>query len=167
MVMSSWLTFYFDMDKIGERVGLVLTTLLAMCAITNTTMEKTPTMNYIKAIEIYMIVCTLFIFSSLVQTAIICFSHGKMKRSTTQEQLKLQNLRKINVLKSNESKKNCVENIQLSSTGRTSFQKADIYSRSIIPCLFVIFNFTFWMYFAVYSTNHVQANDWISFKYSE
>jgi len=143
-----------DIDKMGERVGVVLTTLLAMCAITNITMDRTPTMMYIKGIEVYLLTCTVFIFLGLAQTALVSFLHGKEKKEPEAEETARESRSRGSLIRS-------------FIPSMTSLIIPDSFSRIIFPVSFLIFNMIFWIYYFWTSPDYTQDNDWTPFKNSE
>ncbi|XP_063718738.1 glycine receptor subunit alpha-4-like [Symsagittifera roscoffensis] len=67
IVCLSWISFWIDATASTARVALGITTVLTMTTQTSSAQESLPKVSYIKAIDIWMAVCLLFVFSALLE----------------------------------------------------------------------------------------------------
>ncbi|XP_075261736.1 glycine receptor subunit alpha-4-like isoform X2 [Convolutriloba macropyga] len=67
IVCLSWISFWIDASASTARVALGITTVLTMTTQTSSAQESLPKVSYIKAIDIWMAVCLLFVFSALLE----------------------------------------------------------------------------------------------------
>ncbi|KAI8488261.1 Glycine receptor subunit alpha-3 [Branchiostoma belcheri] len=72
-VILSWVSFWINMEAAPARVGLGITTVLTMTAQSSGTTSSLPKVSYVKAIDIWMAVCLLFVFSALLEFAAVNF----------------------------------------------------------------------------------------------
>lgn len=75
--MISWVPFWLDQEDNHARVGLGVTTVLTMTTLTTSTNASLPKISYIKAIDIYLFVCFLMVFLSLIEYATVGFFESK------------------------------------------------------------------------------------------
>ncbi|KAK3509202.1 hypothetical protein QTP70_025562, partial [Hemibagrus guttatus] len=76
-VILSWVSFWINMDAAPARVGLGITTVLTMTTQSSGSRASLPkvyiTVSYVKAIDIWMAVCLLFVFAALLEYAAVNF----------------------------------------------------------------------------------------------
>ncbi|MGH0170874.1 UNVERIFIED_CONTAM: hypothetical protein FKN15_063044, partial [Acipenser sinensis] len=73
IVILSWVSFWINMDAAPARVGLGITTVLTMTTQSSGARTSLPKVSYVKAIDIWMAVCLLFVFSALLEYAAVNF----------------------------------------------------------------------------------------------
>ncbi|XP_043211625.1 glycine receptor subunit alpha-1-like, partial [Amphibalanus amphitrite] len=71
IVVISWVSFWLDVDAIPSRVTLGVTTLLTICSESSGNTDKMPPVSYMKALDIWMSVCTAFIFTALLEFTLV------------------------------------------------------------------------------------------------
>nr|CAD7395474.1 unnamed protein product [Timema poppensis] len=71
LVVVSWVSFWLDPNAVPGRTTLGTSTMLTFITLTRNTGSALPKVSYIKATEIWFIVCTAFIFGSLVEFAFV------------------------------------------------------------------------------------------------
>ncbi|XP_029361434.1 glycine receptor subunit alpha-3 isoform X2 [Echeneis naucrates] len=111
IVILSWVSFWINMDAAPARVALGITTVLTMTTQSSGSRTSLPKVSYVKAIDIWMAVCLLFVFSALLEYAAVNFvsrqhkellrfrRHHKSKvhtNSTTHDQELAESLRCVN-----------------------------------------------------------------------
>ncbi|RMX41357.1 hypothetical protein pdam_00012766 [Pocillopora damicornis] len=80
IVTLSWLTFLLPRNQSPARVTLGVTSVLTIVTILTMSNNAMPKVNYVKAIDKYLIVSFLFVFCSLVEYAIVLLlDRGKRK----------------------------------------------------------------------------------------
>ena len=77
-VILSWLSFWISTDAIPERVSIGMLTVLTITTQSSAANSKLPSVSYIKAIDVWMSVCLIFLFASLLESAVIhvCLRRG-------------------------------------------------------------------------------------------
>ncbi|GIY13455.1 glycine receptor subunit alpha-3 [Caerostris extrusa] len=73
IVAVSWVTFWLRVEAAPARVALIVTSLLTLCTQVQQNKSLLPPLNYITAVDIWLFVCILMIFSSLIEFA-FCYS---------------------------------------------------------------------------------------------
>ena len=71
IVTLSWVSFWLDLDAIPARISLGVLTVLTMTTQSSGARESLPKVSYIKAIDVWMSVCLIFVFASLLEFAYV------------------------------------------------------------------------------------------------
>merc|ERR1711899_100302 len=71
IVMMSWISFWIKPEAVPARVTLGVTSLLTLSTQHANSQKSLPPVSYIKAIDIFMSSCTLFVFFSLMEYALV------------------------------------------------------------------------------------------------
>lgn len=71
LVVVSWVSFWLDPNAVPGRITLGTSTMLTFITLSRNIGSSLPKVSYIKATEIWFIVCTAFIFGSLVEFAFV------------------------------------------------------------------------------------------------
>jgi len=66
-VTVAWLSFHVPSDVVPGRMVLCVTTLLTLTAMFNSVRSLTPQVSYMKAIDLWVFVCLIFVFSALAE----------------------------------------------------------------------------------------------------
>ncbi|XP_009270617.2 PREDICTED: glycine receptor subunit alpha-3 isoform X2 [Aptenodytes forsteri] len=175
IVILSWVSFWINMDAAPARVALGITTVLTMTTQSSGSRASLPKVSYVKAIDIWMAVCLLFVFSALLEYAAVNFVSRQHK-----ELLRFRRKRKKNKVKDDD-----VRESQFSFTAygmgpclqakdgvtqkgpnnpaqaapkspdemRKVFidraKKIDTISRACFPLAFLIFNIFYWVIYKI------------------
>ncbi|KAM6940250.1 glycine receptor subunit alpha-3 isoform 2-T2 [Xenentodon cancila] len=94
IVILSWVSFWINMDAAPARVALGITTVLTMTTQSSGSRTSLPKVSYVKAIDIWMAVCLLFVFSALLEYAAVNFvsrQHKELLRFRRQHKNKSKN----------------------------------------------------------------------------
>ena len=67
IVIISWVPFWLERDDSHARVALTVTTVLTITTLITNTNDSMPKISYIKAIDVYLFVCFLMVFASLLR----------------------------------------------------------------------------------------------------
>ncbi|XP_077978858.1 glycine receptor subunit alpha-2-like [Glandiceps talaboti] len=79
IVILSWVSFWISAESSPARVALGITTVLTMTTQSSGANETLPKVSYVKAIDIWMAVCLLFVFAALVEFAAANYMHRQEK----------------------------------------------------------------------------------------
>ena len=89
IVILAWVSFWVNMDAVPARVSLGVTTVLTMATQLSGSKASIPKVHYPKAIDIWMSMCMLFVFISLVEYAFVnALSRGSSKSVKKEEKKK-------------------------------------------------------------------------------
>lgn len=75
IVMLSWVSFWINHEATSARVALGITTVLTMTTISTGVRSSLPRISYIKAIDIYLVMCFVFVFAALLEYAAVNYSY--------------------------------------------------------------------------------------------
>ncbi|XP_069711854.1 glycine receptor subunit alpha-3 isoform X1 [Phaenicophaeus curvirostris] len=131
IVILSWVSFWINMDAAPARVALGITTVLTMTTQSSGSRASLPKVSYVKAIDIWMAVCLLFVFSALLEYAAVNFVSRQHK-----ELLRFRRKRKKNkyfegVLDGNEISESLQHSNALRCTGPIDGSFPQIYSTNL------------------------------------
>uniref|UniRef100_A0A3Q1CJM0 Glycine receptor, alpha 1 n=1 Tax=Amphiprion ocellaris TaxID=80972 RepID=A0A3Q1CJM0_AMPOC len=162
IVILSWVSFWINMDAAPARVGLGITTVLTMTTQSSGSRASLPKVSYVKAIDIWMAVCLLFVFSALLEYAAVNFIARQHK-----ELLRFRRRRrhmKVNTLttsaKDGMAIKGNNNNAPASAAPEKSIEemkklfisrakRIDTVSRVAFPLVFLIFNIFYWITYKI------------------
>ena len=71
IVIMSWISFWIKPEAVPARVTLGVTSLLTLSTQHANSQKALPPVSYIKAIDMFMNACTVFVFCSLIEYALI------------------------------------------------------------------------------------------------
>ena len=69
--MLSWVSFWINHEATSARVALGITTVLTMTTISTGVRSSLPRISYVKAIDIYLVMCFVFVFAALLEYAAV------------------------------------------------------------------------------------------------
>ncbi|ODM99977.1 Glycine receptor subunit beta-type 4 [Orchesella cincta] len=89
-IIVSWLSFLVPPESVPGRMALCMTTLLTLTAMFSAVRQNTPNVSYVKALDIWMVVCIIFVFLTLVEyTVLLKLKSKKPKPRPISEQTEL------------------------------------------------------------------------------
>ncbi|XP_032080267.1 gamma-aminobutyric acid receptor subunit beta-1-like isoform X1 [Thamnophis elegans] len=74
ITILSWVSFWINYDASAARVALGITTVLTMTTINTHLRETLPKIPYVKAIDIYLMGCFVFVFLALLEYAFVNYT---------------------------------------------------------------------------------------------
>ncbi|KAK7498706.1 hypothetical protein BaRGS_00010083, partial [Batillaria attramentaria] len=80
IVMLSWVSFWLSVDAVPARISLGILTVLTMTTQTSVAVSSLPKVSYVKAIDIWMATCLCFVFSSLLEYALVNVLERKSRK---------------------------------------------------------------------------------------
>uniref|UniRef100_UPI0037E738ED glycine receptor subunit alpha-4-like n=1 Tax=Semicossyphus pulcher TaxID=241346 RepID=UPI0037E738ED len=180
-VILSWVSFWINMDAAPARVGLGITTVLTMTTQSSGSRASLPKVSYVKAIDIWMAVCLLFVFAALLEYAAVNFVSRQHKeffrlrrklkeqqRQRTEEELAQQGLlfQSFGLGSAPEMDATPVFADLPPGLGfydiRRRFvdraKRIDTISRAVFPMSFLMFNVLYWLTYKVLRHEDLHAS---------
>lgn len=79
-VISSWSSFWIHIPAAPARVALVLTTMLTHVTSTKAVLDQIPRTKFVSSLDIWIIMCTMFIFAAIIEYATVNYFYTKPAR---------------------------------------------------------------------------------------
>nr|XP_056713350.1 gamma-aminobutyric acid receptor subunit beta-2 isoform X3 [Euleptes europaea] len=98
ITILSWVSFWINYDASAARVALGITTVLTMTTINTHLRETLPKIPYVKAIDMYLMGCFVFVFMALLEYALvnyIFFGRGPQRQKKAAERAASANNEKL------------------------------------------------------------------------
>uniref|UniRef100_A0A8C3VEE7 Glycine receptor alpha 4 (pseudogene) n=1 Tax=Catharus ustulatus TaxID=91951 RepID=A0A8C3VEE7_CATUS len=178
IVILSWVSFWINMDAAPARVGLGITTVLTMTTQSAGSRASLPKVSYVKAIDIWMAVCLLFVFAALLEYAAVNFVsrqhkefmrlRRRQRRQRMEEELSRESrfyLRGYGLGQCLQPKEGAGEGPGMYSPPAASAvlregeslrrryidraKRIDTISRAVFPFTFLVFNIFYWVVYKV------------------
>uniref|UniRef100_A0A0N4Z2K4 Glycine receptor subunit alphaZ1-like n=1 Tax=Parastrongyloides trichosuri TaxID=131310 RepID=A0A0N4Z2K4_PARTI len=146
LVMVSWISFYLDPNAVPGRVTLGTVTLLTLIANSNGISSKLPPVSYIKAIDVWILFCVLFVFIALIEFAVTCFLYNRKPSYLPLEKISEGKVEEGNDI-NDEIPKKCSDRLLDRFSGMKA-KEIDSTSRLLFPVCFLIFNVFFWSFYS-------------------
>ena len=170
LVSISALVFFIDMELVPERLGLGVSTVVAMTTLLLTVDSTAPKVSYIKSMDIYVGFCFFMVFAALMQSAIVSHLLGKtskgvkaMEKRHNRSSKKEQQLgASVNTLVRDGDPVCCIASFKKLKSCRISYgqlaEKLDQVGAVVFPASFVLFNLIYWIYYLKADTIHSQSS---------
>ncbi|XP_055299270.1 glycine receptor subunit alpha-2 [Sitodiplosis mosellana] len=155
IVVMSWISFWIKPEAIPARITLGVTSLLTLATQNTQSQQSLPPVSYVKAVDIWMSSCSVFVFMSLMEFAVVNAHMGpvatKMMKGFSDE-----NLVQDAQTNGRGSKRKSIEHRPSVSSapqydtfcnGRETALYIDKFSRFFFPFSFVILNILYWTTF--------------------
>ncbi|XP_038314665.1 glycine receptor subunit alpha-3 isoform X5 [Canis lupus familiaris] len=172
IVILSWVSFWINMDAAPARVALGITTVLTMTTQSSGSRASLPKVSYVKAIDIWMAVCLLFVFSALLEYAAVNFvsrQHKELLRFRRKRKNKDDEVRESRFsftaygmgpclqAKDGVTPKGPNHPVQVMPKSPDEMRKVfidrakkiDTISRACFPLAFLIFNIFYWVIYKI------------------
>ncbi|KAI3351575.1 hypothetical protein L3Q82_020412, partial [Scortum barcoo] len=165
IVILSWVSFWINMDAAPARVGLGITTVLTMTTQSSGSRASLPKVSYVKAIDIWMAVCLLFVFAALLEYAAVNFVSRQHK-----EFIRLRKKqRQQRITKDGTAVEGApvftppppvtmFDGEVLHKRFVDRAKRIDTISRAVFPLSFLIFNIFYWITYKVLRHEDIHAN---------
>ncbi|KAL3266304.1 hypothetical protein HHI36_010483 [Cryptolaemus montrouzieri] len=99
IVMLSWVSCWINHEATSARVTLGITTVLTMTTISTGVRSSLPRISYVKAIDIYLVMCFVFVFAALLEYAAVNYTYWgarAKKKSKKNKQIEKSTTEKAN-----------------------------------------------------------------------
>merc|ERR1719412_3133450 len=100
IVALSWVSFWINHEATSARVALGMTTVLTMTTISTGVRSSLPRISYVKAIDIYLVMCFVFVFAALLEYAAVNYTYwgarAKKKKKEKKQKDKEEKERQMN-----------------------------------------------------------------------
>uniref|UniRef100_A0A4W3GU87 Glycine receptor, alpha 3 n=1 Tax=Callorhinchus milii TaxID=7868 RepID=A0A4W3GU87_CALMI len=180
IVILSWVSFWINMDAAPARVALGITTVLTMTTQSSGSRASLPKVSYVKAIDIWMAVCLLFVFSALLEYAAVNFvsrQHKELLRLRRRKKKKDDEVRESRFSFSAYGMGPCLQPKDgLPGKGSNSLpapksqddmrklfidraKKIDTVARAGFPLAFLIFNIFYWVIYKIIRREDIHQQD--------
>ncbi|XP_071518643.1 glycine receptor subunit alpha-2-like isoform X2 [Panulirus ornatus] len=162
IVVISWMGFWMDTDSVPARTCLGVTTLLTVSNQASETQLKIPQVSYIKALDIWMGVCTAFIFAALLEFTVVNYywrkkmsttCHNPCRPKTTSDSWMelMPNGPGVGDQTAQPSPAADVAEFSISQADTRRYRilacRIDEVSRYLFPAAFLVFNLAYWSYY--------------------
>ncbi|XP_077313776.1 gamma-aminobutyric acid receptor subunit delta isoform X1 [Lithobates pipiens] len=81
LVTMSWVSFWISQAAVPARVSLGITTVLTMTTLMDCARSSLPRASAIKALDVYFLICYVFVFAALVEYAFAHFNADYTKKN--------------------------------------------------------------------------------------
>lgn len=146
LVILSWITFWLHPGhSLPLRLGIWIGVLLSMILVTTSVGDRGPRVSYIKAIDVWMGTCIMFVFCVLVEMALV--SNAALKTMSSLEEGDKSMGMDDGAAKSNSHRPPNYSATPLRWLNRysTRAERIDGVSRILFPAAFAFFNFVYWL----------------------
>ncbi|CAD6185044.1 unnamed protein product [Caenorhabditis auriculariae] len=80
IVVISWFSFWLDVEAVPARVSLAITTLLTLSTQANAARMALPEVSYMKAIDVWMGACMMFVFGVMIEFTIVNYAQRQGRK---------------------------------------------------------------------------------------
>lgn len=145
IVILSWVSFWINIEAIPARVSIGLLTVLATTSQSTGARSSLPRVSYIKAMDVWLSVCLVFVFASLLEFAVVNVMSRKMVRTIKPIDNPGEN--------HNKPKKGIPPPKKIDPAGMVQAERIDRFSRKAFPLAFVLFKVVWWVYYTLPASN--------------
>ncbi|XP_046682559.1 glycine receptor subunit alpha-4-like isoform X2 [Homalodisca vitripennis] len=156
IVVMSWISFWIKPEAIPARVTLGVTSLLTLATQNTQSQQSLPPVSYVKAIDIWMSSCSVFVFLSLMEFAVVNNYMGpvatKAMKGYSEEDIRsaVDDLKELDPSGRSPPRASILPPLPQYPTfcnGREIALSIDQFSRFFFPFSFFILNVVYWTSF--------------------
>ncbi|KAK2177848.1 hypothetical protein NP493_576g02004 [Ridgeia piscesae] len=146
IVILSWVSFWVNMDAVPARISLGVTTVLTMATQLSGSKVSIPKVSYPKAIDVWMSMCMMFVFLSLVEYAFV----NALSRESESEKKKREKCEDEKIFADEKGNGHRITMAPASPprkclcNGREAAINLERAARVIFPVVFITFNIIYW-----------------------
>ncbi|ESO83382.1 hypothetical protein LOTGIDRAFT_53634, partial [Lottia gigantea] len=146
IVMLSWISFWLTVNSVPGRISLGVLTVLTMTTQSTGVNNALPRVSYTKAIDVWMSTCLVFVFSALLEFAVV----NVLSRKDDLNEFSLRGV--FTIPKDLENGEVSVPLDPYSDPkpvrrGIVYAMYLDVASRIIFPSIFILFIICYWAYY--------------------
>ncbi|NWT44358.1 GLRA4 protein, partial [Rissa tridactyla] len=186
IVILSWVSFWINMDAAPARVGLGITTVLTMTTQSAGSRASLPKVSYVKAIDIWMAVCLLFVFAALLEYAAVNFvsrqhkEFMRLRRRQRRQRMEEELVRESRFYLQGYGLGHCLQPKDGAAEGPSIYspppagmllregeslrrryidraKRIDTISRAVFPFTFLVFNIFYWVVYKVLRSEDIHS----------
>nr|AAL76078.1 histamine-gated chloride channel subunit [Drosophila melanogaster] len=149
IVVMSWISFWIKPEAIPARVTVGVTSLLTLATQNTQSQQSLPPVSYVKAIDIWMSSCSVFVFLSLMEFAVVNNFMGPVA-TKAMKGYSDENISDLDDLKSalQHHRESIIEpQYDTFCHGHATAIYIDKFSRFFFPFSFFILNIVYWTTF--------------------
>ncbi|XP_074651549.1 glycine receptor subunit alpha-2-like [Tubulanus polymorphus] len=151
IVMLSWVSFWLDPHATPARISLGLLTVLTMTTQISGIVAQLPKVSYVKAIDVWMAVCLIFVFAALLEFAVVNVLVRKEElRAAEMKQREREKVEQVTT-ETNEKPTDsevdprCGKFEKNKQRKYKRYMEVEIGARIAFPFVFALFNLFFWL----------------------
>ncbi|XP_077984759.1 glycine receptor subunit alpha-2-like [Glandiceps talaboti] len=160
LVILSWVSFWLSVEATPARASLGITTVLTLTTLSSSARNQLPKVSYTKAIDIWMLVCSFFVFAALLEFAISSYDFISRKKQLERKKLCQKSQESVELeytpVKADEEtcrtcakyQKKLVNSDEVAASHIDNHvikvKNIDKYARFLFPAAFVLFNIVYW-----------------------
>ncbi|KAF6217368.1 hypothetical protein GE061_001722 [Apolygus lucorum] len=155
IVIMSWVSFWIKPEAAPARVTLGVTSLLTLSTQHAKSQAALPPVSYIKAVDAFMSVCTVFVFLALMEYCLVNIVLGDNEGIKPPEPMNHEKLSSFSLKTSFKELRNHGvppppprPSINLANRNRMRALNIDKFSRVFFPLFFAALNVGYWLLFA-------------------
>ncbi|WAQ98151.1 GLRA2-like protein [Mya arenaria] len=142
IVVLSWVSFWVDHDAVPARISLGVLTVLTMTTQSSGALQSLPQVSYVKAIDVWMFTCLIFVFVALVEYSYVNVVARRALKGHSLARDRALKLQPDNIKQGDQTGE---------SVGNIAARRVDKLSRLLFPVTFLVFNLVFWIYYSLVS----------------
>ncbi|XP_064637423.1 glycine receptor subunit alpha-2-like isoform X2 [Lineus longissimus] len=164
IVILSWVSFWINVDAVPARISLGVLTILTMTTQSSGARQSLPRVSYIKAIDVWMSTCLLFVFAALLEFAVVnVLSRKEVRRKITTRRKEADgdgtSGEKVPCIRSNKDGVTETEKKEevfiRDPRGREKARNVDMWSRRLFPGGFFVFNILYWALYLLWDSQYL------------
>ncbi|WAQ98159.1 GLRA2-like protein [Mya arenaria] len=140
IVVLSWVSFWVDHDAVPARISLGVLTVLTMTTQSSGALQSLPQVSYVKAIDVWMFTCLIFVFVALVEYSYVNVVARRALKGHSLARDRSLELQPDNIKQDDQTGE---------SVGNIAARRVDKLSRLLFPVTFLMFNLVFWIYYSL------------------
>ncbi|XP_035678858.1 gamma-aminobutyric acid receptor subunit rho-1-like [Branchiostoma floridae] len=150
IVAMSWISFWLNKDAAPARTALGVTTVLTMITQSGRT-EAMPEVSYVRAVDVWLLVCQLFVFLALIEYASVNYISRTIRAKVEKPSEPTENCSFFKMQEDCQNQNHLETPVKVTKMdGRQIAEKIDEISKMLFPLSFLLFNLLYWsVYFFV------------------
>lgn len=105
IVVLAWVSFWVDREQTAARIAMGITTVLTMATLIGSARTSLPKVSYVKSLELFLIMCFLFVFSAILEYAFVSYLVFKNREEEREKEAMRKKLDDVSGRKTKTTKK--------------------------------------------------------------